>query len=277
MSPHDRRYEELLPAHVLGALDGEERRELEAHLAHCPVCQEALRSWQREIEALALAAPPVAPSAELRSRILAAIPAQVSGEAGGAREARDVRESGTPAAPPRRDWGWLAAAAALLLAVWAGWAQLGLRREVRSLEAERARVEERLAAVTSELDAARGEVARLTAATRIIASPAMRPIVLAGLDVGAGASAHTFVNPSERKAVFYAYNLQPPPAGKTYQLWFIADGKPVSAGTFDVDPQGHGALLVENVAPVEQIQAWAVTIEPAGGVPQPTGTMVLKG
>jgi anti-sigma-K factor RskA len=265
---HDRRFEELLPAHVVGALDDDERRELEAHLESCPVCRDLLRSWQRELEELALAAPSVAPSEASRARLLARTE----------RPERVPRDDGeTAAAAPRRDLGWLAAAAALLLAVWAGWAQVGLRRQVRQLEAERARVETRLAAVASELEAARGDVARLTAATRVIASPAMRPIVLAGLDAGAGASAHTFVNPSERKAVFYAYNLRPPPAGKTYQLWFIADGKPVSAGTFDVDPQGHGALLVENVAPVEQIQAWAVTVEPAGGVPQPTGAMVLKG
>ncbi|HZI63820.1 MAG TPA: anti-sigma factor [Thermoanaerobaculia bacterium] len=267
---HDRRFEELLPAHVLGALDEDERRELEAHLEGCPVCRDLLLSWQRELEELALAAPPVSPSEASRARLLARTERPE-------RAGRDDAETAAAAVGPRRDLGWLAAAAALLLAVWAGWAQVGLRRQVRELEAERERIETRLAAVTSELEAARGDVTRLSAATRVIASPAMRPIVLAGLDAGAGASAHTFVNPSERKAVFYAYNLQPPPAGKTYQLWFIADGKPVSAGTFDVDPQGHGALLVENVAPVEQIQAWAVTVEPAGGVPQPTGAMVLKG
>jgi anti-sigma-K factor RskA len=34
---------------------------------------------------------------------------------------------------------------------------------------------------------------------------------------------------------------------------------------------------VEDLERVGEIQAWAVTIEPRGGVPQPTGTMVLKG
>ena len=61
------------------------------------------------------------------------------------------------------------------------------------------------------------------------------------------------------------------------ELWFIADGTPVSAGIFEVDSQGHAMVLVEKVAPVESIDAWAVTVEPAGGVAQPTGTMVLKG
>jgi anti-sigma-K factor RskA len=44
-----------------------------------------------------------------------------------------------------------------------------------------------------------------------------------------------------------------------------------------VDERGSGSLRVEHVAPAGQIQAWAVTVEPEGGVPQPTGAMVLKG
>jgi hypothetical protein len=38
-----------------------------------------------------------------------------------------------------------------------------------------------------------------------------------------------------------------------------------------------GALASVQVEHVPDIQAWAMTIEPAGGVPQPTGAMVLKG
>jgi hypothetical protein len=35
-------------------------------------------------------------------------------------------------------------------------------------------------------------------------------------------------------------------------------------------------VLVDRVEGAEGIKAWAVTSEPAGGVPQPTGEMVLK-
>ena len=35
--------------------------------------------------------------------------------------------------------------------------------------------------------------------------------------------------------------------------------------------------VANGLPPIAQIQAWAVTVEPQGGVPQPTGAMVLKG
>ena len=91
------------------------------------------------------------------------------------------------------------------------------------------------------------------------------------------AAGHTYVNPQRHDALFYAHDLPALPSGKTYELWYIAGGKPVAAGTFSVDPRGGGSVKVEHVPDVASIQAWAVTIEPAGGVPQPTGAMVLKG
>jgi len=267
-APHDPRFDELLPAYAIGALDGEDVRALEAHLPGCARCREALRGWQLESEALALAAGPVEPAETTRARLLRAI----DGEARAA------------AAPPAvagrarlRSGGWWAAAAALALAVWAGAEQRALREQLTRLRSESAAVAARLDQVTSELDSTRGELARLRLASEILSTPDLRPVVLAGLSDAPAAVGHSFVNPGERRALFNAYKLPPAPAGKTYQLWFIADGKPVSAGIFDVDAQGHAQLVVDSVAPPENIQAWAVTIEPAGGVPQPTGAMVLKG
>jgi anti-sigma-K factor RskA len=112
----------------------------------------------------------------------------------------------------------------------------------------------------------------------IISAPGMRPVALAALKDAPGARGYTFVDPRTSRAVFVAANLPQLAADKTYELWFIADGKPVPAGTFGVDPGGRsGTVEVGGVAPIDRIQAWAVTVEPRGGVPQPTGAMVLKG
>jgi anti-sigma-K factor RskA len=259
---HDPRFDELLPAHAIGALDGEDRRALEAHLESCARCRAALRDWQRETEALALSTAPVEPSRLTRERLLR----EIGGTA-----------PHTPAAPRRIGYGWWAAAAALALAVWAGAEQRALRDQVARLQAENEAVGARLESVSRELDSSRGELARLRLAAQILNTPDLRSVVLAGLEDAPAAVGHSFVNPGEHRALFRAYKLPPAPAGKTYQLWFIADGKPVSAGVFDVDAGGHAQLVVDGVAPLERIQAWAVTVEPAGGVPQPTGAMVLKG
>jgi anti-sigma-K factor RskA len=80
-----------------------------------------------------------------------------------------------------------------------------------------------------------------------------------------------------RGGVFIADGLPATPPGKSYQLWAITGNKPVSAGVFDVGPQGSAAFRVEAPPGVDGVDVFAVTLEPAGGVPQPTGEMYLAG
>lgn len=59
-------------AYALDALDDRERAEFEEHLGSCEDCQDEVRSFTAAAAALALAAAPVAPPAELRSQLLEA-------------------------------------------------------------------------------------------------------------------------------------------------------------------------------------------------------------
>jgi anti-sigma-K factor RskA len=329
---------ELLSLYALGALDGDDLRQVEAHLATgCPECRIELALLRDEVEGLAASFPPVTPSETTRARLLAQLPPKT---------ARRDRDRGPEA------WGWravsaIAAIAAVLLLV-CGWGWLAARREADALRAGRGDLTRQVAALGGDLAATRAKSAelsrtaaaaqaerellarqlaaartreetlthglsteqaekarlasavtaatvqnarlahdlqsaqaqseRLATAMAIISSPGMRPIALAALKAPPGAQGYTFVDPASHKAVFVAANLPQLAADKTYELWFIADGKPVAAGTFGVDASGRsGTVEVNGVAPVDRIQAWAVTVEPRGGVPQPTGTMVLKG
>ncbi len=262
---HTPELEQLLPAYALGALDGIEREELEAHLATgCPECRRELARWEADLsslaESLAAELPPVAPSDVARARVL-----------------KGIEEPRAPeVARPRRWAVWLPLAAALVLAVLAGTAYQGSRRELDQLGSERERLARQVAALDSELAAARSEGRRLARALEVVSAPGMRPVALAALGGQSGAG-RAFVDPATRRAVFVASGLPALPAERDYELWFIAGGKPVPAGVFDVDAEGRARLEVEHVAPPEQIDAWAVTVEPAGGRPQPTGEMVLKG
>lgn len=260
MNPaHSTRHEEMLPAYALGALDGEDLRELEAHLeAGCPECRRQLDLWSRDLEELAEAVPPVEPSETTRARVL-----RVAG--GGSRPRRLPR------------WALSAIAALLLLSVISLASLWRLRGEVRSLAAERERLEDQVAELDREARSARAEARRSAEALQVLAAPGVRSVILAGLTPAPGAVGHTYVNPHSREALFYAFRLPALPEDKTYQLWFIADGKPVSAGTFSVNQTGTGSLRVGRIADTSAIQLWAVTVEPQGGVPQPTGEMVLKG
>ncbi len=285
-TPHSAAIEELLSLYVLGALDGDDLRAVEEHLAGgCADCARLLPELQAEVEALATAPPAVAPSDGALARLMTQLDDRASAP---------PAPSMTPPAPPAARtprthgrapaWSWLAAAAALALLVWGVTLRSSLSGEIDSLRAELAHVRAdrdqaaaRSTALASELASAEATSERLAQAMAIISSPAMRPVALAGLKDAPAAKGHTFVDPDGQRAIFVAANLRALPADKTYELWYIADGKPVAAGTFAVDEKGFATVPVARVPPIAQIQAWAVTIEPHGGVPQPTGTMVLKG
>jgi len=265
---HSTRLEELLPAYALGALDGEELRALEAHLASgCAECRRQLDLWEGDLEELASSVEPVAPSETTRRSIQ-----RLAGK-GGAPTPASARAA-RPLPFPR--WAALLAAASLLIAGWSAVRQARLGEELERLGAERDQLARQVSGLDQQLGLARAESQRMAETLAIVTSPGSRAIVLAGLGPSPEARGHTFVNPERGKAVFYAFDLPGLTPDKTYQLWWIEGGKPVSAGTFDVDERGAGSVQVER-APRGATDAWAVTIEPRGGVPQPTGAMVLKG
>jgi len=70
--------------------------------------------------------------------------------------------------------------------------------------------------------------------------------------------------------------LPAPPAGKTYQLWLVPmQGKPMPLHTF-----GSGEWtepMAMQITPGMEAKTFAVTEEPEGGMPWPTGPKVLEG
>jgi len=289
---HESRFEDWLPSYALGALEGEDLEALEAHLGTgCPRCAALLAGWEADLATLAAQAPPVEPSDVTRSRLLRMVEAETEGTSPATRfPSPDVSPTAAPVPPPqalpRRSalaaWALAASIAAVAFSLGALWSQLRVSGDLESLVAERARVEGELERVRDELSRARTEltglrthVERLTVSVRTLGGGG-RTFVLAGLEGAPDAGGAAFVDPRTGRAVFHAYGLPPAPPDKTYQLWWIAEGRPVSAGVFDVDETGAGSLEIE-APPPEDVDLWAVTVEPAGGVPQPTGAMVLRG
>lgn len=273
---HESRYEDRLAAYALGALEGEELRELEAHLdTGCSRCDAILAEYEGDLVGLAESVPPVEPSETTRRRI-SNIP----------RDHSRGRATPTPTPMPSwRRWPTVAALAASLaaLAVSLGvfWSQGTLSEDLdrsraaeERLEAEVERLRDDLGRARTELTRTRVDLERLLVSVQSLGAPEGRAFVLAGLEGAPEAGGASFIDPLTGRAAFYAYGLPEAPEGKTYQLWWIADGKPVSGGVFDVDETGRASLEVDRV-PVRDVDVWAVTVEPEGGVPQPTGEMVL--
>ena len=107
-------------------------------------------------------------------------------------------------------------------------------------------------------------------------SPSVKVISLAGSAAAKSAGALLLYDPDSKKAFFYAFNMPPLVERKTYQLWAIID-KPVSAGTFTTDAGHKSRLVIRNVPDLAHATKFAVSLEPEGGRPQPTGEIYLVG
>ena len=75
------------------------------------------------------------------------------------------------------------------------------------------------------------------------------------------------------RPVLLVQGLPTPPADRSYQVWLIRDGQPVSVGLLRPGSEGQQALQLERE--LGGAQAAAVSIEPAGGSPSPTGPIVM--
>jgi hypothetical protein len=258
---------ELASIEALGALDAGDRARLAAHLrGGCPSCLAELESGRRASAALAVLTTPLPAPPLLRERVLASL--------GGATApvplpvARD-------APPPRtrrtglRTLAAAAAAAALVFAGTRGYEALEHERELRH------DVELALARSEAERDAAQGERERLTALIETVGAPAAHPVALAGAEGVPAARGRAFVEPVGHRIVLLVYDLPPPPPGRTYQLWTIEGGTPASAGTFATSDAGRARHAIATPEKFGDAPFLAVTVEPAGGVPQPTGPIVM--
>jgi anti-sigma-K factor RskA len=60
-------------------------------------------------------------------------------------------------------------------------------------------------------------------------------------------------------------------------VWVVTSGAPVSAGLLTPDSSGAGSAYFDTAPDIPPPVAVAVTLEPAGGVPTPTGEQYLVG
>lgn len=233
---------QLTGAYALDALDAEERRAFEEHLATCPSCAVEVRELRATAATLAVASR-TEPPESLRSAILSAARATPQDPAATS-DARVVQLRA------RRMSRLLRVAAAGLAAALVGvgsWAVV-LHRENATLVAE-----------------SMGITAVLTSPDASTAS---------GTVDGSGRA--TVVTSREKaESVFIGSGLPIPENDRTYQLWYIdAGGTARSAGTFVPASDGTVVRQLAGSTPASTTTV-GLTIEPAGGSTAPTSPPVL--
>jgi anti-sigma-K factor RskA len=251
---------QLYEEYALGVLEGEERAEIERHLARkCPKCVPGVAEARGIASQLALAAPSVEPPAELRARIMDAVNA--SGDAARA-TSRIEQKTVTPERAMFPAWAWLAAAA---LALITGYTIRQMSRQTDQLAELRQQM--KIATMQSQALQNQLELDRMVAS--VMLSPDSRQLKLEPADKNMPA-VHAYLHPHMGVAIT-ADQMPSMPAARTLQLWFVPkSGKPVSAAIFHPDTTGQIALVAPVTIPLNEIAALAVTDEPAGGSPQPT-------
>lgn len=267
--------------YVLGALGPEERTLFEAHLKSCSICAEEVASLLEVADALDRSIPAIDPPPQLRARILAAVgaPAPQQGQ-----ERRPSRV-GTPSTATRHDWrpaawpawtGWVAAAASLTIATGLWMQASGLRARLLDAEARVAEVFDRWREAERRLEVATRDADRVRVQFAAATAPDATTFALKGQAVAPGAAGRAYLSPS-RGLLLTASNLPALAPGRTYQLWYLTRAAPVSAGLVRPDAEGQATVQFVDVPAGITPVGLAVSIEPDGGVPLPTGAIVLAG
>lgn len=247
--------QERASIYAAGAMPEDERREYARHLEEdgCAVCRQEVRELQSTASLLGLSLPLEAPSANVKARLMA------------------QAETQSPQSSSRRSSARLIAWAAGLAAVAASVFLVIAMRDNASLRRVAESMNERILQLESQLGQQRLMLATLT-------SSDVRVVDLAGQGGTPQAGARIFWDQPARRWYVYVRRLPSAPSGRTYQLWFVPrDGKPVSAGVFNTDADGSSRTEIPVPEDVGVLSAAAVTTEPAGGLPQPSGAYALLG
>jgi len=278
---------ELLPEAALDALPPDDQAGVVAHATGCPECGPALIALRDAIAAMAFAAPPVTVDdvrrARVRTRLMARARADLS--VADAPEGGDVRVTGTgprlvggenagravAAAAPRRTWG-AAAALGWGLAIAAGITIVSVQRRA-AMDTQAAAASH--SALQARVDALRDSVQTRDAFVRSVTGQHISSMQLTSGAVRA-AWAWMFWDHVSNRWTLVARDLPVPAAGRTYQLWLVTPKAKISAGTFTPRPDGAAEVQATYALAPDQLTAIAVTEEPAGGVPQPTGALVIS-
>ncbi|MFD0344749.1 anti-sigma factor [Streptomyces sp. NPDC127117] len=233
----------LAAAYALGALGPDERKDFNAHLQACEACRQEAAEFEATAARLA-AAVAQPPHASAKSQVMAAIdgvrqlPPRVPSTTSAPALGSILRRRALPLALAAS----VAAAALGGVALWQAENGQDLKQQARQARQ------------------------RLDEVSTVLAAPDARTVHGRAAN---GALTTVVASDRQNKAVFTAANLPAPGAGQTYQLWLAHDGTMRPAGLIN-----HDGTIVLTGNPADA-GAVGLTLEPAGGSPQPTTDPLL--
>jgi len=232
---------------VIGQLSPREMREVEDMAAKHPAIKQELTSIEQALEAYSLKNQ-TAPQAVTFDKIKSEIKPSSSKGA--------TKSSGLPL------WlGLVLGAIGVALAI----AFFSLRQKHQSLQGEN----NTLNIALDECEAAAQQPLDPNRPIAFLRQNGTCTTLLAGTEANPGLQAAVYFNPLAQKSYLDPFQLPPPVSGKQYQLWALIDGLPTDMGVFDLPTSNESFIEVPFIANAD---AFAITLEPAGGSVNPTLT-----
>ena len=262
---------ELLGAFALDAVDGEEYEQIEAHLSECPRCRAEVDAHREVAAALGNSVEPLPDG--LWDSIARRLPPRQDEEAppmpllvrdapsepgDGEHAARTFHAPRAPgsARPSRSMRSRLAAVAIIAVAAAAVAIVLGVNLVHANNQ-------------ISQLQQA-GAPSTHTAVVAALGTPGHKVV---NVETPGHSRVAQFVVVPDGQGYLVNSDLPTLSSGKTYQLWGVFDGRPISLGLLGQSP--HQATFTS--AGSKSPTALAITIEPASGSVVPTGSMLATG
>jgi len=245
--------QEAASLYAAGAISESERKAFAYHLEAdgCEICRTEVLDLQAAMHSFAMDLRERSPSPSVKMRLMAQAELTAS-----------TKELQKPARRGYQWAAWLISAAATTALIAVLVMNSGLRKNVELLSA-------RVAELETQMTGQRATLAALT-------SPRVRVLNLTGQGAAAQAGGRVFWKEREHRWLVFVSALPPAPNDRTYQLWFVPkNGAPVSASVFNTSADGSATLEIPVPENIGELKATAVTTEPAGGLPQPTGSFVL--
>lgn len=246
----------IIEQYLLGELSPIEEKEVEKLMAQYPEIRQEYFTLADTFEKMSLQTG-VEPPAELKDLVMESV--------GGPKPNRTQSTQDNSSRPTNNLIFFAGIVAIISLLIAAGVAFM-CRQSKADLSSQITNQLIQIESLNNDKQSLTARINQLAGDLRIMGSPEYNQVNLNGLPLAPQAFAQVFWNQSKREVYLKADHLPEPAAGKQYQLWAIVNNAPVSIGVFDL-PTDNQLLKMNTVA---NAAAFAITLEPQGGLESPT-------
>ncbi|SHE77814.1 Anti-sigma-K factor RskA [Fodinibius roseus] len=287
---HNKTFKERCAGYLLQTLDADERKAFEQMLENATEEQQRLYREMRSVaNQPSFTQQPGESSESLKKRLMERIPSEEEDpeaeeipsppvpaiEEDLSSENEGDEDMGAEAGEEPFNWATFSTAASFALLILS----LSLLFYSFNLSAEINDQESVIDDQQAEITGLEEELRRKEKMLAILESQGLEMVLMSGLEVNPDGYGKVIWDSENRRALLQVSNLPHVPPDKEYQLWIIQNNEPVSAGVFAVSDTSDTFFTFEETADArnDSASAFAITMEPKGGMPQPTGDMYLLG